>query len=54
MLIECIAPLKYLEVIFMIIIGVTWFGEIYNLWTLLGIFLILIGLIYNLYLNKKK
>lgn len=49
-----IAPLKYLEVIFMIIIGVIWFGEIYNLWTLLGIFLILIGLIYNLYLNKKK
>ena len=49
-----IAPLKYLEVIFMIIIGVIWFGEIYNLWTLLGIFFILIGLIYNLYLNKKK
>jgi drug/metabolite transporter (DMT)-like permease len=48
-----IAPLKYLEVIFMIIIGVTWFGEIYNLWTLLGIFLILIGLIYNVYVKKR-
>ncbi|WP_228454996.1 MULTISPECIES: DMT family transporter [Polaribacter] len=49
-----IAPLKYLEVIFMIIIGATWFGEIYNLWTLLGIFLILLGLVYNIYLKSKK
>ncbi|ARV07942.1 EamA family transporter [Polaribacter sp. SA4-10] len=49
-----IAPLKYLEVVFMIIIGATWFGEIYNLWTLLGVFLILLGLIYNIYLKRKK
>jgi drug/metabolite transporter (DMT)-like permease len=49
-----IAPLKYLEVIFMIIIGASWFDEIYNLWTLLGIFLILLGLVYNIYLKRKK
>ena len=49
-----IAPLKYLEVIFMIIIGATWFGEVYNLWTLLGILLILLGLIYNLYLKRQS
>jgi len=49
-----IAPLKYLEVIFMIIIGTSWFGEIYNLWTLLGIFLILLGLVYNIYLKIQK
>lgn len=48
-----IAPIKYLEVIFMIIIGVFWFGEIYNLWTILGIFLIFVGLIYNIYLKRK-
>ncbi len=48
-----IAPLKYLEVVFMIIIGASWFGEVYNLWTLLGIFLILIGLVYNIYLKRK-
>ena len=49
-----IAPLKYLEVIFTILIGISWFGEIYNLWTLLGVFFILFGLVYNMYLNKKK
>ncbi|UMB53465.1 DMT family transporter [Lutibacter sp. A64] len=49
-----IAPLKYLEVVFMIIIGASWFGEVYNLWTLLGIALILIGLVYNIYLKRKQ
>ena len=49
-----IAPLKYLEVIFTIIIGASWFYEVYNLWTLLGIVLILTGLIYNIYLKKQN
>lgn len=49
-----IAPLKYLEVIFTIIIGASWLDEQYNYWTLLGILLILIGLVYNIYLGKKK
>ena len=49
-----VAPLKYLEVIFMIIIGAIWFDEIYNLWSLFGIFLILIGLVYNVYLQRKN
>ncbi|WP_343328703.1 DMT family transporter [Polaribacter staleyi] len=49
-----IAPLKYLEVIFMIAIGAFWFGEIYNLWTLLGVFLIMFGLLYNIYIKNKK
>jgi len=48
-----IAPLKYLEVIFMIIIGATWFGEIYSFWTLFGISLILLGLVYNVFLKNK-
>lgn len=47
-----IAPLKYLEVVFMIFIGTFWFDEIYNLWTLFGVFLILIGLVYNIYLSR--
>ncbi len=49
-----IAPLKYLEVVFMIAIGAMWFGEIYNLWTLLGVVMIMIGLIYNVYLKKNQ
>lgn len=49
-----IVPLKYLEVVFMIVIGTFWFGEIYNLWTLLGVFLIMFGLLYNIYLKRKR
>ncbi|SDX77714.1 EamA domain-containing membrane protein RarD [Lutibacter oricola] len=49
-----IAPLKYLEVVFTILIGAFWFSEIYNLWTLFGILLIMFGLIYNVYLKRKN
>jgi drug/metabolite transporter (DMT)-like permease len=48
-----IAPIKYLEVVITIVIGAFWFGEVYNLWTLLGIFLIFFGLIYNIYLKMN-
>lgn len=49
-----IAPLKYLEVVFAMLIGMFWFQEVYNWWTLLGISLIFFGLIYNVFLSKKK
>jgi drug/metabolite transporter (DMT)-like permease len=51
---NAIVPLKYLEIIFTIIIGATWFGEVYDLWTLFGILLILLGLVYNIYLKIKS
>ena len=49
-----IAPLKYLEVVFMILIGTFWYQETYNFWTLLGVLLIMVSLIYNVYLKRKK
>jgi drug/metabolite transporter (DMT)-like permease len=48
-----VAPLKYLEVIFTIIIGVVWFGEIYTWVSLLGVLLILLGLILNFFIINK-
>ena len=42
-----IAPLKYIEVIFTIVIGLIWLKEIYTLLSILGIVLILIGLTLN-------
>ena len=49
-----VAPLKYLEVIFTIIIGLVWFKEIYSLWSLLGIVLKVIGLTLNVTIKKSK
>lgn len=43
-----VAPLKYLEVIFSIIIGVIWFGDTYTLISLFAILLIMAGLILNI------
>jgi drug/metabolite transporter (DMT)-like permease len=42
-----VAPLKYIEVIFTVIFGLIIFGEIYTLWSLLGIAMIIIGLVLN-------
>jgi drug/metabolite transporter (DMT)-like permease len=47
-----IAPLKYVEVIFSMIIGVIWLGETYTLVSILAVFLIIFGLVLN-YLLKK-
>ena len=47
-----IVPLKYLEVVFTIIIGISWFGEVYNLLSLLGVLLILFGLIFNFIVKR--
>ncbi|OIQ18764.1 DMT family transporter [Lacinutrix sp. MedPE-SW] len=47
-----VAPLKYLEVIFTMIIGVVWINETYTLWSILGISLILIGLVFNIKAKK--
>lgn len=47
-----IAPLKYIEVIFTMIIGVIWLDETYTMISLLGILLILIGLILNFVVKR--
>ena len=47
-----VAPLKYLEVIFTIIIGLVWFKEVYTIWSLVGILLIVFGLTLNVSVKK--
>ena len=42
-----VAPLKYLEVIFTVLFGVFIFGEIYTLWSLFGIAMIIFALVLN-------
>tara|TARA_R110002074_G_scaffold164643_2_gene324435 strand:- start:161 stop:1006 length:846 start_codon:yes stop_codon:yes gene_type:complete len=42
-----VAPLKYIEVIFTVLFGLFIFNEVYTLWSILGIVLIIGGLILN-------
>lgn len=49
-----IAPLKYLEVIFTVMIGAFWFLEIYTIWSLLGILMVMVGLTLNILYKAKK
>lgn len=49
-----VAPLKYLEVIFTVLFGAFIFGEIYTLWSLLGIAMIIVALVLNALYKTKK
>ena len=49
-----IAPIKYMEVIFTVIIGAILFNEIYTIWSLLGIGMIVLGLILNLVFKNSS
>lgn len=49
-----IAPLKYIEVIFTMLIGVIWLHEIYSLTSVLGVFLILLGLTLNSIIKRER
>lgn len=48
-----VAPLKYIEVIFTILIGVTWFGDVYSVWSLMGILMIITALVANVIIGRK-
>lgn len=42
-----VAPMKYLELIYALLIGLFWFGENYTFWSFVGILLILLGMLLN-------
>lgn len=47
-----VAPFKYIEVVFTVTLGLLWFQEVYTLWSLLGIVLIIGGLVLNALYKK--
>lgn len=48
-----IAPLKYIEVIFTVSVGIFWFGDVYTLWSVLGILMIIGALVANVWVGKR-
>ncbi|MFT6931005.1 MAG: drug/metabolite transporter (DMT)-like permease [Sediminicola sp.] len=48
-----VAPFKYMEVLFTGAIGFFWFNEVYGMWSLLGILLIVGGLVLNVWYKAK-
>tara|TARA_R110000822_G_scaffold145876_1_gene284798 strand:+ start:7519 stop:8388 length:870 start_codon:yes stop_codon:yes gene_type:complete len=47
-----VAPLKYIEVIFTISIGVLWFNESYTIYSFIGLFMIISALVLNTLVKK--
>ena len=50
--VNIIAPLKYIEVIFSVILGVILLQEVYDIWSILGILMIILGLVLNIIYKK--
>ncbi len=50
--VNIIAPLKYIEVIFSVVIGVILLHEVYDIWSLIGILMIILGLVLNIIYKK--
>lgn len=48
-----IAPIKYIEVVFSIIVGVGFLGETYSLWSFAGMLMIIGGLLLNIWYKQK-
>lgn len=48
-----IAPIKYIEVVFAILVGVGFLGETYSLWSFVGMALIISGLLLNLWFKAR-
>jgi drug/metabolite transporter (DMT)-like permease len=49
-----IAPLKYLEVFFAVIVGVVFLGEAYSIWSFVGMGMIIGGLLLNISYKHQK
>jgi drug/metabolite transporter (DMT)-like permease len=51
---NAIAPLKYLEVFFAVIVGVVFLGEAYSIWSFVGMGMIIGGLLLNIVFKHRK
>lgn len=49
-----VSPLNYLEVIFTVFAGMLLFDEIYTLWSIVGILLIILGLVLNFWYKSNR
>lgn len=49
-----VAPMKYLESVFALLVGWIWFGETYRIWSLVGIALVIGGMLLNIFGKRKS
>lgn len=49
-----VAPIKYMELIYSLIIGLVWFGEIYSTTSFIGIVIVFIAMILNLTAKRSS
>jgi drug/metabolite transporter (DMT)-like permease len=49
-----VAPLKYMELIYALLFGFFLFGETYGVWSIIGMFLVVFGILLNILIKRKQ
>ena len=49
-----VAPLKYMELVYALLFGFLLFGETYGLWPIAGMLLVVLGMLLNIIIKRKK
>jgi len=51
---SAVAPIKYMELVYALLFGFFLFGETYTLWPIIGMLLVVLGMLLNIWVKKKQ
>ena len=49
-----VAPIKYMELVYALLFGFFLFGESYGFWPIVGMLLLVFGMVFNIWLKRKR
>lgn len=49
-----VAPLKYMELVYALLLGFLFFNESYSFWPIKGMVLVIIGILGNIWIKQRK
>lgn len=49
-----VAPIKYMELVYALLFGFFLFGEAYGVWSIVGMLLLVFGMLFNIWLKRKR
>lgn len=51
---SAVAPIKYMELVYALLFGYFLFGETYGFWAIVGMILVVLGMLLNILIKRKK
>ena len=51
---SAVAPIKYMELVYALLFGFFLFGETYSFWSIIGMLLVVLGMLFNILIKRKN